>query len=68
VALIVGSFLNVVILRLPLMMDRGWRRECNEMLATPPLMSADEPLSLLFPASSCPNCGHRIRPWKTCRC
>lgn len=65
-ALIVGSFLNVVILRLPAMMDRAWRRDCRAMLEEPPLQAGvpGERLSLAFPPSSCPHCGHRIRPWE----
>lgn len=62
-ALVVGSFLNVVILRLPVMMDRNWRRECQSLLETPPLSAPTaEPVSLAHPPSTCPNCGHRIRP------
>ena len=65
-ALLAGSFLNVVIFRLPVMMDRAWRRECREMLASEPVGAADphEHLSLALPPSSCPRCGHRIRPWE----
>jgi len=61
--LILGSFLNVVILRLPRMMEAGWRRDCAELLSpdgTAP--ETDEPpLSLSKPASTCPSCGHRLR-------
>ena len=61
--LILGSFLNVVILRLPRMMEAGWRRDCAELLSpdgTAP--ETDEPpLSLSKPASTCPSCGHRMR-------
>lgn len=65
-ALVVGSFLNVVILRLPAMMDRDWRNECRAMLEEPPLYTGgpDDALSLAYPPSTCPHCGHRIRPWE----
>lgn len=61
--LILGSFLNVVILRLPRMMEAGWRRDCAELLGTDetPSSEAEPPLSLSQPPSSCPSCGHRIR-------
>jgi leader peptidase (prepilin peptidase)/N-methyltransferase len=62
-ALVVGSFLNVVILRLPVMMDRAWRRECQELLDSPPIPApSTEKISLAYPPSTCPGCGHRIRP------
>ncbi|MFC5301462.1 prepilin peptidase [Azospira restricta] len=56
--LIVGSFLNVVIHRLPLMMERDWQCQCAELRgeAAPPA----EPLSLSQPRSRCPHCGHPI--------
>jgi leader peptidase (prepilin peptidase) / N-methyltransferase len=57
--LVVGSFLNVVILRLPEMMERAWKTECREMLSMPP--EPAEPLSLLSPPSRCPHCGKRVR-------
>ena len=60
--LIVGSFLNVVILRLPKMMEQNWHRECCELLDQPP---QDEPtLSLSHPGSRCPGCSTPIRPWQ----
>lgn len=71
--LVIGSFLNVVILRLPRMMERDWRLECAELLADAaddnvadghPEAGTTAPLSLSKPGSSCPNCGHRIRPWE----
>ena len=56
---LIGSFLNVVIYRLPVMMHREWRSECLEFLQ----QSADaeeEPFSLSFPRSRCGDCGHQI--------
>ncbi|MDO8861408.1 A24 family peptidase [Haliea sp. E1-2-M8] len=61
--LVVGSFLNVVIYRLPLMMQAQWRRDCCELLEQP--APADEPsLSLAAPNSHCPACKASIRPWQ----
>ena len=59
--LIVGSFLNVVILRLPKMMEQSWRRECCELLDQP--LSDEDPLTLSYPGSQCPGCGTAIKPW-----
>jgi leader peptidase (prepilin peptidase)/N-methyltransferase len=59
--LAVGSFLNVVILRLPVMMERAWRGQCSEHfpeLATK--TKPDEPFDLVRPRSRCPACGHRL--------
>ncbi len=58
--LAVGSFINVVAHRLPLMMEREWRRQCRELLhpETPP--EEEEPLTLSRPRSRCPHCGHPI--------
>jgi leader peptidase (prepilin peptidase)/N-methyltransferase len=58
--LMVGSFLNVVILRLPKMMERDWQAQCREYLEQESDADA-EPLSLSKPASTCPGCGHKIR-------
>lgn len=60
--LCVGSFLNVVILRLPRMMERNWKQECRVLLELPE--EATEPLSLMRPASRCGGCGAAIRPWQ----
>ncbi|MDF3009248.1 MAG: prepilin peptidase [Burkholderiales bacterium] len=59
IGLCVGSFLNVVIHRLPRMMEREWRAECAALAGQGP--PALEPYSLVSPRSSCPACGHRIR-------
>ncbi|MFZ2651458.1 MAG: A24 family peptidase [Burkholderiaceae bacterium] len=56
--LCIGSFLNVVVHRLPLMLERGWKIESAEMLG----VKVDETaaLSLTRPRSRCPSCGHGI--------
>lgn len=59
--LCVGSFLNVVIHRLPLMMERGWRLESAELLGIELKDAAAPPLTLSTPRSRCPACGHAIR-------
>ena len=66
VGLLVGSFLNVVIHRLPRMMERQWAAECAELLAgkapaaAPQESAAEPPFNLLVPRSRCPHCGHLI--------
>ncbi len=56
--LAVGSFLNVVIYRLPKMMQHGWMAECAELRGEPPPLA--EKLTLATPRSRCPHCGHVI--------
>lgn len=63
IGLLVGSFLNVVIHRLPKMMLRDWRNQAHEVLELP-AEPAGEPYNLLLPHSSCPHCQHEIRPWE----
>ena len=58
IGLAVGSFLNVVIHRLPGMLERQWRAECAELTGNP--APAAENFNLVVPRSSCPKCGHRI--------
>ena len=58
VGLCVGSFLNVVIHRLPKMLDRGWREQCAELSGSP---APELPrYNLITPRSHCPACDHRI--------
>ncbi|MDG9922173.1 MULTISPECIES: A24 family peptidase [unclassified Pseudomonas] len=61
--LLIGSFLNVVIYRLPVMMQRDWRQQAREILELPE-EPKQEIFNLLLPNSCCPNCGHQIRPWE----
>jgi len=59
-ALLVGSFLNVVIYRLPLMMEKEWRAQCAELTAEPATDLPEGRFDLLAPRSRCPQCGHQI--------
>ncbi|MGO9803970.1 MAG: prepilin peptidase [Steroidobacteraceae bacterium] len=57
--LAVGSFLNVVIYRLPVMLDRQWREQCAEFGAAPAAATpaaAQAPFNLVVPRSACPTC------------
>lgn len=64
--LCVGSFLNVVAFRLPVIMDREWKRECHQFLELdePEFDDYTRALGLSLPASACPSCGHTIRFWE----
>lgn len=59
-ALLVGSFLNVVIYRLPLMMERSWREQCKELSEAPAADIPEGRFDLLAPRSRCPSCGQGI--------
>ena len=61
--LMVGSFLNVVIYRLPVMMTTSWRRECREFLQLP-AEEASESFNLLWPGSRCPACKNEIKAYQ----
>ncbi len=61
--LIVGSFLNVVILRLPPRLEHSWRREARLLLERPSAEDEPEPPGLVLPASRCPACQTPIKPW-----
>lgn len=59
--LLIGSFLNVVILRLPPRLLHGWRDQCRELLELEDQVAEDEPPNILWNRSRCPHCGHGIR-------
>ncbi|QEQ96039.1 prepilin peptidase [Neptunomonas concharum] len=60
VSLLVGSFLNVVIYRVPAMMEREWQASIHEGENSDTQIPQDR-FNLAVPASTCPHCGHRIR-------
>lgn len=62
--LMVGSFLNVVIYRLPVMMQRGWKKECLEYLEQKQPEDDNEPFNLTLPLSRCPGCNTAIKPYQ----
>ncbi|HKQ25334.1 MAG TPA: A24 family peptidase [Burkholderiales bacterium] len=73
VGLVVGSFLNVVVHRLPKMLEREWDAQAVELLEQKGFADAAAKLSspgpamrynLVTPSSTCPHCGHRIRAWE----
>lgn len=63
-SLLIGSFLNVVIYRLPKILEQGWTEECREFLAdelVKPNKRIEQKITLSSPSSSCPSCQHKIR-------
>lgn len=76
VGLMVGSFLNVVVYRLPIMMYGGWRKECIEFLELAPeavplsqsagnvQLTEEEPFNLVLPLSRCSSCKAPIKPYQ----
>jgi leader peptidase (prepilin peptidase)/N-methyltransferase len=65
-SLLIGSFLNVVIHRLPIMLDRDWRTQSAELLNTPSI-AENIPAgryNLTVPRSGCPHCGAQIHAWQ----
>ncbi len=58
--LVVGSFLNVVIHRLPKMLDAEWRSQCAEVLEGVAPLERQQAYNLVVPRSQCPGCGHQI--------
>ncbi|MCT7360593.1 A24 family peptidase [Thalassolituus sp. 59MF3M-4] len=67
-SLLIGSFLNVVILRFPVMMFRSWKQDCLEMDTTlpkhPAIDDLSKPFNLLKPDSHCPKCQAPVRAWQ----
>ena len=61
-SLLVGSFLNVVIHRLPIMLERSWQQEYSDYFSTEDQATEEErePYNLFLPRSACPYCGHQI--------
>ncbi len=62
VGLLVGSFLNVVIYRLPIMLERDWRDQCAELRGEKTQTQPN--FNLVVPHSTCPHCQHAIRAWE----
>jgi leader peptidase (prepilin peptidase)/N-methyltransferase len=68
--LCVGSFLNVVIHRLPKMMERAWRADCAELMGAQSPILPGQPVpeqgryNLFVPRSQCPGCGCAIKAWQ----
>ncbi len=62
-SLLVGSFLNVVIYRLPVMMERDWKSQCQEFLNVKSV-EKQPAFTLSKPNSHCPHCDHQIRAWE----
>ena len=60
VGLIMGSFLNVVIFRLPIVLERDWRNQCAQLLGCQGSLEPAPRFNLVVPRSHCPNCGHAI--------
>ncbi|MBL4781342.1 MAG: prepilin peptidase [Porticoccaceae bacterium] len=60
--LVVGSFLNVVIYRLPLQLQNSWRHDAMDFLGQEPPAESKK-FSLVYPPSRCPSCETLIKPW-----
>ncbi len=63
IGLLIGSFLNVVVYRLPKMLLRDWQTQAREILKLP-ATNDDQTFNLILPNSSCPHCAHEIKPWE----
>ncbi|MCC5868386.1 MAG: prepilin peptidase [Gammaproteobacteria bacterium] len=63
IGLLIGSFLNVVVYRMPIMLQRDWETQCAELREEAPPVHEPARFNLVLPHSSCPACGTRIRAW-----
>lgn len=66
ISICIGSFLNVVIYRLPKMMENEWKGECSLLLADnlkTPYEASTKTFNLITPSSTCPHCNTQIKPW-----
>ena len=62
--LLVGSFLNVVIYRVPEGLNRNWKIQAKQMLDMPLEQGEGERFNILMPPSHCPSCKTAIKPWQ----
>ena len=60
---VIGSFLNVVILRIPPMLEHDWRCQCRELLELEK-QEEERPPGIVMSRSHCPKCGHGIKSWE----
>jgi leader peptidase (prepilin peptidase)/N-methyltransferase len=63
-ALLFGSFINVVIYRLPIMMEMDWREQCKELDESSTPVLPEGRFNLVVPRSRCPSCGTQITAWQ----
>ena len=64
-SLLIGSFLNAVIYRVPIMLERSWKHDCQELFGNAETSTDDtETFNILTPRSQCPSCGHSITAWE----
>lgn len=66
VSICIGSFLNVVIYRVPKMMENEWKAECSLLLSDKlktPYEASTKTFNLITPSSTCPHCNTQIKPW-----